>query len=149
MTTLDESNNREKEYQVYLEERKQLIEAVRESSQLFDKSVLTLAAGALGLSLTFIRQITPSVKQGTIYILVLAWLFFCLSILSTLISFLTSKSACLKQIHILEEDYFGDRCQNSENKLSGLTTLLNVASIISFFVGTILLAIFSAKNLVK
>jgi len=44
-------------YQVYLDERKMLIYAERETAQQFDKAVLTLAAGALALSITFIKHI--------------------------------------------------------------------------------------------
>jgi len=48
------SNNNLK-YKTYLDERKLLVNAKLEESKLLDKSILTLAASALGLSLTFIR----------------------------------------------------------------------------------------------
>ena len=41
----------------YLEERKSLINASLEEAKLFDKAILTLAAGVFGLSLAFMRQI--------------------------------------------------------------------------------------------
>jgi hypothetical protein len=43
------AQNKQEEYKVYLEERKQLIEAERGTAQQFDKAILTLAAGALAL----------------------------------------------------------------------------------------------------
>lgn len=88
---LDSNNsNNDLKYKVYLEERKSLVDAKREGSELFDKAILTLAAGTFGLSLTFIRQIVPNIKCGTEFMLICAWTGFCISLLSTLISFLTS-----------------------------------------------------------
>lgn len=46
---LDSNSNNDLKYKVYLEERKSLIDAEREGSRLFDKAILTLAAGAFGL----------------------------------------------------------------------------------------------------
>lgn len=144
------NNGAELEFKVYLEERRQLEDAVRESSNLFDKAILTLSGGAFGLSLTFIRQIAPTVKQETIYMLIIAWTCFCISMLSTLISFLTSKSACRKQIEILENQYFGhEELPSKENKLSQFTTFLNITSITCFILGTIWLTVYCIKNLAK
>lgn len=40
-----------KEHELYLEERKQLVDAARESSRTFDKAVLTFGAAVFGGSL--------------------------------------------------------------------------------------------------
>jgi len=106
--TLDERSNSQKdlEYKVYLEERKLLIDAEREGSRSFDKTILTLSAGAFGISLTFIRQIVPNIETGTLFLLILGWTGFTISMLATLISFLTSQRACARQREILEENYF-------------------------------------------
>lgn len=45
--------------QEYLEDRKQRIELHNQASQSLDKTLLSIAGGALGLSFTFIRQIVP------------------------------------------------------------------------------------------
>lgn len=105
MRKLNSGNNNDFQYKVYLEERKLLIHAEYEESRLFDKAILTLTAAAFGLSLTFIRQIVPTIKAGTVWILICAWAGFCISLLSTLISFLTSQYACSKQREILEAEY--------------------------------------------
>ncbi len=56
MNKLDSESNNDLKYKVYLEERKLLVDAVREGARSFDKTILALASGAFGLSLTFIRQ---------------------------------------------------------------------------------------------
>jgi hypothetical protein len=140
------------EYNVYLEERKSLIDAEREQSRLFDKAILTLAGGAFGLSMTFIKEIISDQKPNQIYWLVLAWAFFCASMLSTLISFLTSQEACSKQRISLDVDYFGDRTEQDgkidrSNTAAICTKCLNVLSMLTFIAGTIFLSIFSIVNL--
>jgi len=61
-TTIEEKTD----YQTYLEERKILIDSERETAQQFDKAILTLAAGALALSITFINQIAPEPKPNSV-----------------------------------------------------------------------------------
>lgn len=152
MNKLDSDINDDFKYKVYLEERKSLVDAEREGSRLFDKAILTLAAGAFGLSLTFIRQIVPNIISGTMFMLICAWVGFCISLLSTLISFLTSQFACSKQREILEAEYFDnysgyDKKAIFKNKTAIWTKRLNILSIFTFIIGVIFLAIFSIINL--
>jgi hypothetical protein len=152
---MDEAYSKKKadlKYKVYLEERKSLVEAEREQSHLFDKAILTLAGWALGLSLTFIRDIVSNHKPVQIYWLILAWLFFGASMLSTLISFLTSQGACSTQRATLEAEYFGSRVQpegtnDAPNSAAIWTKRLNWISILTFMAGTLFLSIFSIVNL--
>jgi hypothetical protein len=142
------SGNENLKYKVYLEERKLLVDASREGARSFDKTILALASGAFGISLTFIRQIVPNIKSGTIFMLICSWVCFCICLLSTLISFLTSQSACLKQIEILEAE--PDKKVNIEdikNKSSDCTRRLNILSISVFILGIIFLISFSISNL--
>lgn len=137
-------------YQVYLDERKALIDANREAARLFDKAILTLTAGAFGLSLAFIRQIAPSIREGTIYCLIFGWAGFSLSLLSTLISFLSSQYACKRQIEILELDYIDNQNSLKEKNIPAiLTKCLNILSIFFFILGLVFLAIFIILNLPK
>ena len=79
-------------YNVYLEERKLLIDAEREGSRSFDKAILTLAADALGLSITFVDKIAPLPQATTLWLLVASWISFGFSIIVILSSFITSQS---------------------------------------------------------
>ena len=54
-----------------------ILESKYKTSQLFDKSLLTLAGGVFGLSITFVRQIVPDLSNTHQYIMTRAWLFIC------------------------------------------------------------------------
>jgi hypothetical protein len=132
----------------YLEERKLLIELERSGSESFDKTITTLSAGALGLSITFIHEIAPTPRGETIWLMIVAWSGFGLALLVTLFSFLLSQSAMRKQRELLDEDYKG--IQNPEGRPSWtakVTNILNWSSIVFFTVGVISLATFTVENL--
>lgn len=133
----------------YLDERKLLVKTMLEESKLFDTNILTLAAGALGLSLTFIKNIAPN-NPKVLFMLTIAWLGFWVSTCSTLSSFLVSQDACLRQIEIIGadlEDSNQDRKNTHENKLTIWVRRLNIISIISFIIGVIFLIFFTIYNL--
>lgn len=139
-------------YNVYLEERKFLLDAKREGSRSFDKYVLTLSGGAFGLSLTFVRQIVPKIIPGTFWLLIAAWAGFTVSILIILISFLTSLHACDRQIQIVEDEFFHkqidkEKKDKNENRLTSWTNWLNIISILTFMIGIIFLIAFAISNL--
>lgn len=134
-------------YKVYLEERAKLIQSQAEETHKFDKAILTLAAGAFGFSLAFIKEIVPNIRGGTFIWLLTSWALFGLSLLSTMISFLVSQTACRKQIEIMEKEFFHQKEQKApKNKAAGWTSNLNIASIAAFILGVILLIIFVAVN---
>jgi hypothetical protein len=89
----------------FFEQRKLLIDLQHQSSQSFDKTIVTLAGGALALSLTFIRQIVPEAMPGTTVFLALAWLFLILSLFATLLSLFTSQLGMIKACAELEIAY--------------------------------------------
>lgn len=130
-------------YDVYLDERKILIQTNKETSQQFDKYILTLSAGALAISITFLENIVPNPDENTLIYLILGWLVFILSMLATLISFIISQKACDKQIDLLESP------KDDKNNWSIWTQRLNILSIICFVGGAIFLSIFSILNIYK
>ena len=79
MSEPNHDNNIETKYQQYLDERKLLIDAEAEGARSFDKAIMTLSAGALGLSLTFIKEIVCHPHGSTLWLLIGAWVGFCLS----------------------------------------------------------------------
>jgi len=142
----DQDNKKDAKYEVYINERNSLVEAIKSSSNQFDKAILTLVAGALALSLTFVDKISPT-PISTEYILT-AWILFSLSLLFTLISFLTSRLACEKQIENLESEYFdGIESNKLKNPFGVTTSILNYASILLFLLGVVFLILFCWENL--
>lgn len=96
----------------YLDERRLLIEGELDASSRLDKSLLTLSAGALGLSLTFWQYIAPDPAPDTIWRLGVSWAWFALAILLMIVSFWTSQLAFRRQRDILDTSY--DRKSNEE-----------------------------------
>jgi len=149
------SDPQEDERKEYLEERRLLIEAESQSVQSFDKAMLTLSAGALALSITFIRELAPEPKN--LCCLYLTWASFCLSLLSTLASFLTSQSSMRRQRDILdasqeERDSKDDGVNiggSQRNVWIPITKWLNCFAIMFFVVGVFCLAAFAAANIRK
>jgi uncharacterized membrane protein YhaH (DUF805 family) len=139
-------NSKKKEYRErLLEERKSLVSALLDQSSSYDKWILTLASGALALSLTFIEKIAPHPQTQTIYYLVGAWSSFGLSMLMTLLSFLFSQKACLKNIEIIEKRLNNNNSPTSNN-FTILTNILNWLSMAFFLVGVAFLIVFAVYN---
>ncbi len=130
------------EREAYLEERKMLVEAEGEASQSFDKTLVTLSAGAFGLSLAFIVQIAP--KPGALWWLYSAWGALISSLLSVLLSFLMSQYGFRRARDILDILY---ETRNQEsNGWNTITSVLNVVSIVAFVIGVVSLAYFVMQN---
>jgi len=139
----------EAEYQTYREERKVLQDALLDQSRSYDKFILTMAAGTFGLSFLFVQQFASEPKVGTMTFLISAWSSFAVSILTTLLSFLLSQKACLRQIEILDK-WLGRNFKGKQEPINVYTTItqwLNWLSMVAFVSGVILLIIFGAHNI--
>src|SRR5438876_11182968 len=126
----------------YLAERRALIDSEQRSSEQFDKGVLTLAAGALAVSLVFLEKIAPKPPHHSVAASYLAWVALIASLLSTLASFLTSQHACRRAVHILESP----EPAAETNWWARITMSLNWIYIAAFVAGISALAYFSIKN---
>ena len=144
---INNDKKKELEYQVYLEERKSLIDMQREGARFFDKAILTLTAGVFGLSITFIQNIAPTIRPESLFALKFAWGSFGTTLLATLVSFVTSQSACSRAIDILEEEYIKSNNGTQKNCYAGITRFLNILSLVAFTIGICFLAYFSFLNL--
>src|SRR6185295_17250792 len=61
--------------------------------EAFDKAILTLSAGALGLSLVFIKDVAPLPTAVGLWLLFWSWGFLGAAIFLTLFSFIASYQA--------------------------------------------------------
>ena len=146
----EKSENKGLTYDTYLKERETLIDSEREGAKSFDRFILTLSAGAIGLSLTFITKIAHEILPWTIWLLIVAWGTLVLSMLSTMLSLLTSQASCRKQRDILDELYKKQSNDvEQDNAFSILTNRLNIASMVFFIIGVIFLLTFSTINISK
>lgn len=146
-TTTEASEQLRLEREVYLQERRELNEAEAEQIRSFDKSILTLSAGALGLSLTFIKDVVPKFGPCTSWSLYVGWACFVVSLLLTLSSFQISALAIRRQRAILDADQIGtDVGQRFGNLPARWTNGLNWASLYIFVFGAAMLTLFVALN---
>lgn len=136
------------DYQSYLSYRENYDKAELEMSGRYDRWIITLSAGALALSITFIKEIAPSPVPCSVLVLVVAWAFLVLSLLSALISLLTSQRA----IRDMREDYdasykSGEERPAPKMKFAKLTNWLNWSSAVLFICGVVALCVFSVENI--
>lgn len=78
--------------QTYLESKKYIGEALTAGGVQFSKTLITLSAGAFGLSLVIVKDFNTQVKSHA-YALVLAWSLLLASVAALLISMLLSMKA--------------------------------------------------------
>ena len=134
------------ERSTYLDERRMLVQAEWDSAKSFDKTIVTLSAGALALSLTFVREIAP--QPGYVALLFLAWGAFGISLLLILLSFLFGQYDMRRQREIVDEMY--ESQEDSSEARNGwclATGVLNTVSLLAFLTGVVFLAVFAACNL--
>jgi hypothetical protein len=125
-----------------LDERKELIDAARESARTFDKAVLTFGAGMFAFSMVFLKDIAPRPAPPTLKWLGAAWALFALGLLLILLSFLFSHRACLFEIENLEPG-----CPTRKNPWSRITNWCNVLCVVSLVLGLSCWSVFAFDNL--
>jgi hypothetical protein len=134
------------EREVYLQERRDLIQSEGEQTQSYDKSILTLSGGALGLSLTLIKEVVPTFAPCTAWLLYSGWACFVLSLLVTLTSFQLSIVAIRRQREILDAEHSAATTRGQRNTPADFTAFLNWSSLVLFVAGAAALTLFVAIN---
>ena len=134
----------------YVRERTLLIEMEQKSADQHDKAILAVASGGLALSVTFLKDIAPHPLPETLKFLGLSWICFVIGILTILLSFQTSQSACRKQRDFLDNRYrSGSDSQEEKNLWASGTNWLNWASYVLVFLAVVFFTFFSWLNIVK
>lgn len=125
--------------------RETLIAAEQKAQEDFDKTVLALSGGALGITFAFIKDIVgdkPIINSDLIFF---AWLSWGISVSVVLLSYYFSHLALRKAIRQVDD------AKIHKNRPGGLfdliTGVLNALGGILFLVGVILAALFAQLNL--
>ena len=133
----------------YLKERKLLIDAQQQSYQQFDKAILTLSSGGLGVSIIFLRDILPFEQITNYYFLIGSWILFTISITCTLVSFLTSQYAYDEQLELINR-YFLNKDSDAltkKNTFAQITGGLNISAAVFFILAVISTIMFVSINI--
>jgi hypothetical protein len=115
----------------------------------FDKSMLTLSSGALGVSLAIIKDIVPLGRAAWIPLLLISWISFALCIVTTVVSFLFSIAAQKKHRQLLDEMWTTKNRELEKRKPSAWNTAVWVCArtaLTLFLVGLACTVIFLVKN---
>jgi hypothetical protein len=124
--------------------RTHLLRLQQESQGSYDRTLITLSGGALGLSLTFVRLLVgPTAPTG---LLIAAWLCWSLSVTAVLLSHYTSTKALTKAIGQVSAPEYDPKTLGQP--FHDYTNRLNVAGGV-FFLGGLVCFIFFVLPLVR
>lgn len=121
-----------------------LIEAEQKSQEHYDKTLVSLAGGALGASLLFIENVIGDKAPISICYLISAWSSFTLSLALVISSYFISTLALRKAIHQCDADDFSG---GVGGWFATATAWLNGLSGMFFLIGVVLLIFFCSKNI--
>jgi hypothetical protein len=125
--------------------RKSLQALEQQMQSQYDKAVMALSGGALGLSFSFLKEVVG--KKGIVsggYLLA-AWACWGASVTCTLASFYTSVLAMRHAVKQVDDDSIYTALEAGRFDL--LTKVLNVTAGLLFVVGVIALVLFVHRNL--
>ena len=118
------------------------------STEQFDKAILTLSTGGLGLSIVLLKLLIPLNSAGYIWLLMLSWICFASAIVLTVISFMTARAA-IRDTRMYAYEYYMEDNDDYANKVSPYsraTYWLNLASGIVFVIAVITTIFFVGSN---
>jgi hypothetical protein len=135
----------EEEYQLEMNSYRDLNTKLSyQANQNYDKYLITMSAGALALSLTFLSTILKDVHLKYILMLYLSWLGWGVAILAVLYSFLFSYCSHSKTINQINNRTIHQK--KAGGWYTTTTKCLNWTAGISFFIASVLICIFIALN---
>ena len=121
--------------------RKLLQELEIKAQEQYDKTVLMLSGGALGVSFTFLKDIISIDKAISTGYLIVAWSCWGISCACVLYSFYSSRKAMRKAIQYLDDSI------ESKNISDSLTNFLNFLAGFLFIIGLISMITFAYLNI--
>jgi len=129
-----------------LKYRQELIDAKNASQDQLDKALLTLSAGAFGITIAFLESITstPPVWSGLLYV---SWFCWGLTIGLSLVAFYLSVKSHDEDLALLHSDPKKLYDENRKDPTNTAVKWLNKISLILFLIGLITISFFAALNL--
>jgi hypothetical protein len=112
----------------------------QDSQSSYDKTVLTLSGGALGVSFAFVKDIIGDSPVKFSVALTIAWIMWVFSVACVLFSFLFSQQALKRAVDQIDDG------KTPDNFFNKVTACLNIASGILFLFGVISIIVFVTNN---
>jgi hypothetical protein len=121
--------------------RRHLYDALHAASRDYDQAILTLAAGTLGLSVTFLHDITPTPVGSTRLLVIGAWGSLGAALIAIVLSFLTSQWVLRRRIAAID-----DKSQTPSPLGDRVTGILNGLAGLGLIAGLVLLGLYALEN---
>lgn len=119
---------RKQRYESYTKERDALREDARQSGERYDKAVLSLAGGALALSVTFLEKIAPHPFAWSYALLAIAWVCLIVAILLELHALAKTGTVTNMQMDLAGQEYLAFLRSLPEVQLTPLASPKPVAT---------------------
>jgi len=116
----------------------------RDSQNSYDKAILTLSGGALGVTISFVKNVIGNMPKGTVFMFA-SWVCWGLSLACVLFSFYASNLALRRAVIQLDNETIED--EQPGGAFDTITAVLNAASGCFFLAGTFLFVYFGYKNI--
>ncbi len=143
----------EKDIEYYTGYRESLQNVVDKSEDEFEKRLLYIAAGALGLSFSFITDIVAINQCKYLWLLIGGWGLLAMCILVNLLSQLWSKNKANRAIDLIDKCLVsqGDdkKLKSKIDEMNSRTNLINNITVWFLFGGIIAILAFASINLHK
>ncbi len=120
-----------------MEEYKFLIEAEQQAQVDYEKTILSLSGGALGVSFAFVKDIVGGGAMVNKFLILSAWIIWGISITMALASFYTRQQA-LRKAQIQDNRKMGN--------YSHATAILHILAGVLFLSGVLLIVLFAFYN---
>ena len=134
--------------------RKELIKSKKDIQADYDKAVMTLSGGSLGITIPFLKDIVLDQSSQYVFIILLAWFCWVISITSIFFSLHTSQLSFTKAINKIdngikkiinnedEEAVYRIYDSLDDDLLNKATKILNIISSLAFIVGLLFMGCF-------
>lgn len=152
-------NYRRERYAAHMAERQNLSDLAFKTSERYDHWVITLAGGALAVSLTFLEKIAPHPLRSTLVLLGFSWTAFILAVLAGFCAIHYSRKAIYRTLEIADAKYnhfvstsseqnpAGEAPPILENPFRKKTECLNKMSLGCLIAGTLFMCAFAMINM--
>lgn len=121
----------------YTNHRRHLRETQVQEQGKYDKALLYLSCGAIGLSATAISNAPVLLQGASLTFLVISWVLFLLSISCVVGSHYLSAKVLASDLEKLDELYENDRIEWRDDPRNKTINLLNVVAFVLFIFGAI------------
>ncbi|SDT00079.1 hypothetical protein SAMN05192545_2539 [Maribacter dokdonensis] len=135
-----------KEIEEWKEYRLSVLEQKSRSDDDFEKYITFIASGALGLTITFIDNISPLKESIGIWVIALGWVLLALTLFINLLSHYLSSKYNEKTIQDIDDEIKYEIVLNNIEDRNRIISQLNLLSIIFLGLGIVSILTYTIIN---